>query len=572
MQTFAKNGLLFAAAFLVFGCGKKDAEEVTQTALKSTQASAILEYVPADTPYFAGKLEPVSDKVMKKLQPMTEDVIKIYGKILTDVVSQAAKKDDDDAEKANAFMDVLGEELKDGNLDGFGIDLNARVALYGQGLLPVLRMDLADSDKFEAAIARLEKESGESMDVAEIDGQSYRSIGNDEANFLLAVFDGQFVATMAPANASPELLKQVLGISKPAKNLGDTDKLTNLSSKYGYLPQSIGFLDTLELVETFVTEPNGVNKELFATGKYDSSELSDVCKAEYRELAGVMPSISFGTTSQTPDRADAKMVFELRPDLAASLKPIATSVPGVGGNMGGMFAYGLSLNIEAALDFMSDRVKALEEKPYQCEKLASLQQSGAGMQQALSSPLPPFVNNFKGAAFVVDDIKKMDFSGGQPPEVEFRALISMDDAPGLLMMGQMFVPALGQVQLEPNGEVTALPSDIVPGNDQPVFVALTDSAILLGLGAATEDKLTPMLNAASPDVPPLQSFSYDMAAYMQFIGKAMDEAAKQGGDSEVNMADMKDLFDTLGKYFDRTWMDVTATDNGIEVPYSITFK
>ncbi|MEL7537819.1 MAG: hypothetical protein AAFZ58_05060 [Pseudomonadota bacterium] len=577
MNRFARvtTYLLLSIAFVSCSNDEESSpERATANALKSSAGGALLEYVPADTPYFFGSLAPMDDDVLAAMREINEAVLKGYGTMIAGAMQNArADVDDETAEAMDQFGPVavkLAEFFEDGRLDELGIGEDITGGLYGVGLLPVMRIALEDPDQFEKGVSELEGSAGQAMSTATIDGVSYRYAVNEEMRLVIAREGDYAVATFLPDGASDSVLKQVLGIDKPSSNLESSDKISGLSAKHGMMPQGLGFIDIVGLTNTFTSEQTGVNAELLALADYDNSEISDVCKAEIREMAEVMPQIDLGYTRMEPGRFDLLTVFNLRNDIASSMAGLSAAVPGLGGSMEGLFALGFSLNLPAMREFIGDRASALEEDPFECEYFADLQESVADMQEAANQPLPPVADSLRGFKVIIDSMDDFDIAGGAPPSVNGRALIAIEDAPSLLLMGQMFMPQLAELELEPNGEVLELPPGLVPMPTDPAYVALTNDAIALGIGESARDSLDEMFTAPVAAAPPLTSFSYDVAAYMKIIGDVVEQAGQN--DDDVDTEAMSQMFRAMQEHLDRTWVDVVVTDNGIEMPYVVTLK
>ncbi|NIQ95723.1 MAG: hypothetical protein GWN87_17085, partial [Desulfuromonadales bacterium] len=77
----------------------------------------------------------------------------------------------------------------------------------------------------------------------------------------------------------------------------------------------------------------------------------------------------------------------------------------------------------------------------------------AAHEQALAQPVPPVVYDFHGFLAVVDELEGFDFARKQPPEkVDASFLLAMDNAQGLLAMGQAMIPQLAELTIEPDGK------------------------------------------------------------------------------------------------------------------------
>lgn len=571
MTKVLRYSLLAALLALIAGCSKDKPSD------DAADGTAMLRYIPADTPYIGATLTPMPKDIYEALEPQMDKILRAYGEVLRSVVADKLAKEDDGTKspeekaKAQALVDEFASILSVEGLKQMGFELNTTGVFYGQGLLPVARVRLADPAAMEAGIARLEEKAGEKMSVAEIGGQAYRYAGDEKARLLLALIGDELVLSVVPTQASAETLKAVLGLSAPATTLADTGELTEMAKAEGYLLNSVGLVDIRRIVDTFLEEQGSPNKDLLAAMEYDSSTLSDVCRTEIKAMANVMPRMNFGYTRMDTDQFDARMMMEFRSDLAEGMKKLAAPVPGMGGDMGGMFGFGMSFDLLAAREFVSTRVAAMEAKPYECELFADLQQSAAAAKEALNQPLPPIVYSIKGFSMVLESVEGFDMTTKAPPTgADVRGVVAVDNAQGLLAMGQMFSPELANLNLQPNGEVVELGSGIVPGVSESIFLAMTDTAIAFSMGEGLEAQLPGMLAAESAAPPPLVSMSYDAAAYMNLIGEAMKTGAANQQNSPAMNESMSAVMDAAGGMMDRISMDIVLTERGIEIPYTMT--
>lgn len=555
---------LLALAMSLSACGNDD----KPSSAAAADGSELLTYVPADTPYFFGSLEPFPKDMIEKMKPMTESLLQSYSELLNGILESPDALEGDSA-IARPFLELLADELGDDNEYIFGLGYDSTAVIYGHGLLPVLRATLSDPKHFDELLARMNAREDVEMKTAVADGIDYHYLGEDGARAIFARNDDELIVTVAPPGSDEALIATLLGSEKPAQNLGDTDRLATMQEKYGYLSSYLGYVDIVDIVKTFTDEPTGLNAKLFESLPEDRETLSDVCKAEISGLAMAMPELNFGYTAASGQKIDASFVLEMRDDLANGMKSLPAPVPGVGGDLGGLGYMTFGIDIGAARDFLGDRADAITSAPYECEELAGLNDMAAQIQASLGTPLPPFVNNFRGLALVVDRIGDFDIESGQPPtDIDARIVVALDDAPNMMMMGQMFVPQLAEIAMEPDGEARELPPGMIPGMTQPTFFALGDNALSLGIGAASESLIGDMLTAEAPANPPLQTIGYDYGAYMNLIGDSLAAADDDTPELEQSRQIMKELGDAM----DRALFSIETTENGIEIDTTITLK
>jgi hypothetical protein len=562
--------VLAFSALVLAGCSKDE----------KTPDTALLKYVPADTPYVFASLEPLPDDVMDELEPMLDRVLVSYRSVLEEVIvakeaelteEQQASKD---TQRAKAFVEGLSTLLSVEGMRDAGIARDSLMAFYGNGLLPVMRLGLSDGALFEAAIARLEQQGGDQMPVAEFEGQSYRYFDVEELRILIAVIEDQAVFALVPAAFDDAQTGRALGLTLPDSSIADSTVLQDIISKYDYTNHVVGFVDVAAIAERFVGQPTGLDVDLMALLEDDETELSDVCKAEIRDAAGIVPRMVVGYTSISAKRFDSNLVFELRDDIATGLQALPAVVPGLGGDHGGLMSFGMSLDFKAARSFMEARLDAMEADPFECEHFADVQGGVAQARESLNQPLPPMVYDFKGFVAVIDDIEGLDVTTQTPPtSVDGSFLLAMDNAQGLVAMGAMFSPELAALNLQPGGDPVALDLPQLQAMGISAFAALTDSAVAVSVGEESESEVQGMLDAEGSTPAPFMSFSIDAARYYGFMGEAI-AAGDVGEDAPTPemKAALQDLMLSVADLYDRMAGDILFTENGIEMHMTETLK
>ena len=506
-------------ALTLVGCDKDEKEAASGAGLLASE-DTILQYVPADTPYVIASVEPLPDSVMDKLEPKLDKVLASYERFLQatmQAVQAEAEKEAGSEADAARISGVFGELSSLMSVEGLreaGFDRDSTAALYGVGLLPVLRVSVSDGALFDAAMSRIEAEAGEKMPVAKIGNSAFRYAVADDIKIIVATFKTQVVATVVPVTFTDDQISEVLGLSLPDTNIAEAGVLADIAKKYGYSGNYVGLVDVQKLVNTFAGEASGTDAALLALMESDSPEVSDVCKAEIRELGGIAPRIVMGYKSINDEMAETQAVVELRDDLASGLASLPAAVPGLGGDKGGLMSFGLSMDVQAARDFYEARLDAIEADPWQCPQFAEMQMGIAAGRAALQQPVPPMVYDFKGFLAVIENLEGLDLASSMPPtSIDGRMLLAMDNAPALLAMGAMMSPELAGMNIEPNGEPVPFNMPQMAMIASSVFVALQDNGLALSFGDGMENGLNGMLNADAADNGTFLSFSMDAGRY-----------------------------------------------------------
>jgi len=562
---------IVASAIALFGCDKPEEKS----------ADAVLQYVPADTPYLFASVTPLPDDLMDKLEPRIERVLQSYQTVLHEVIAMKQQelseeeRDSDEVKQMNAVIDELMTLLSVEGMRGAGIGRESTGAIYGNGLLPVVRLQLTDGALFESTLTRLEEQSGHALPVAEIDGHAYRYFDADDIRIVIAVIEKQAVFTLVPVSFDEAQTGQALGLTLPKTNIADTGVLDDIANKYGYTDHFVGFLDVAALVEPFLGEAAGVNAALLAAGEYDAAIISDVCSTEIRSVAGIAPRMVMGYTDISVNNLDSNIVIELREDMAAGLQGLAAAVPGLGGDKGGLMSFGMSVDVKAARAFVEARLDAMEEEPFECEHFAELQAGVAGARDGLNQPVPPMIYDFRGFLAVIDNIEGLNIATQTPPtSVDGSLLLAMDNATALVSMGAMFSPEVAALNLQADGKPVALDLPQLQGMGMDAFAAMTDSALAISVGEESESQVADILGADASDPSPFMSFSMDAARYYSFLGDAMVAGGQdqESGPSPEMQAAMNEVMQAIAALYDRMSAEVMLTEHGVEVQSSVTLK
>jgi hypothetical protein len=252
---------------------------------------------------------------------------------------------------------------------------------------------------------------------------------------------------------------------------------------------------------------------------------------------------------------------------------LTAPVPGLGDSQGGLFSFGMSMDLLALREFYSDRLDALEETPLACEHFAELQAGVESGRDVLNQPIPPIVYGFKGFMAAVDSVDGMDLSAQQPPtSVDMRLLVAIDNAEGLLAMGAMFSPELAALNLESDGDPVRVNLPMADALAQIIHLAMTDNALAISVGEDMQEGLGDLLDADTADQPPFLYAEMDAGAYYEFVGNSM---ASDIGD----LGEMPEVRDAVAAMnaasqllMDRVSVAINFTGNGIEVDSSMVLK
>ncbi len=538
---------------------------------------SILRFVPADTPYLLATGTPLPDELLDEIEPEMEMMMEAYQTIIRSALQESVQEtgapmSDEQIEWLTAILNELTSLVSVDGLRDAGFERDSRMAFFGHGLLPVLRIEVSDEQKFEDMITRIEEAAGESMNVGEIDGESYRYAGGEGGNIIIGTFEGNAVFTYLPPMMGDDELRMLLGLTLPDESIAATSTLGDIAEKYGYTDHYIGLIDIMQVASVFIDEPSGLNAPLLEAFEYDRSELSEVCREEFREMAGVAPRMVFGYDTVNLEKISGSFVIEMREDIATGLAATAAPVPGLGTDFGGLISFGMGGDYGATKDFIEARIDAFEADPFECEAFAELQFTMEQMREGLNQPLPPVIYSFRGFNVVVDDVEGFDIAANEPPSpdaIDATAMVAMADAQAMVAMGAMFVPQLAALDLQPDGNPIALDLPEIEAMGVTVYAAMVDDGLAISMGDDAEDRVTEILNAEIIEPTPVFSMAMDAGRYYELIAESVMIDTDDNLDDETREA-LRDTLLAVGDIYDRLTLDMRFTENGIEVSTVVT--
>lgn len=548
---------------------------VSAASAASGNSADLLRYIPADTPYVFALTAPLPSELTDKLEPTIDELLQAYQRILRHAMAEQLVKmssEEDAADDAEQFRGVAEEVLSLMSLEGIrgaGIGRDSAFALYGNGLLPVLRIELTDPDLFDAALVRIEEKAGESLLIGETDGQPYKYAELENVKLLIATLDEQAIITAVPARFNDAQVAMALGVKKPRRNLKNSKGLRTIRKEYGFSDYFTGFIDNERIAEIFTGKATGLDNELFAVLDYQTPDLTETCSTEIMEMVGIVPRIVFGYTEVTADIVESAMIIEMRKDIAEDLANVSAAVPGLGLDTSGLLSIGFGLNPIALREFYEARLDAMEADPFECEKFSDLQAGVAKGREVLNQPIPPVVYSFRGIVANIADIKGMDLSSKTPPEsIDASILFAVENAESLITMAAMMDPQIAALNLLPDGKPVKLNFTQLAEIADEAFAAMSANALSIAIGEGAENNSASMLVAESADPVPILSINMNSARYYAMVGETMAQESTDEDAKKMPVAVREAIRDAMmlsGSMYDRMSVDVRFTSRGVEI-------
>ena len=540
--------LLVLGVGLWFAFGRGPGSSLSSTA--AIEVDAPLAYVPADTPYLIANIERMPQATIDAFMQQSEPVLAMW-RSQFDLMHKRLSQDGTN-QAATKWLNALHAEFKDKpmaqGIADIGLDPRALSAIYGIGLVPVARLTLADPAAFRAFVARLEASAGEKIATGKLDALDYWQFTAPDAPLrVVATLQGTHLVVTAAPMGDDSALRNLLGIERPANTLADGASLLALNKKYGYTPYATGYLDTARLVAEFTGPATPLQNAFLAAMKIEKPVVDATCQAEYAALAGVAPRLVIGYTVLEPKASHGVTHLELRSDIAQDLMKLRAPMPGLDAAREAALNFGFSLKLGELPALANKWAAAVKAAPWQCGSLLPLNQAYADAGAQLSNPVvfaaAPVFDGFHLIAtrFTVPT------PDAPQPDVAGKLLIGSPNPASLLAMAKSFAPPLAQVNLEPNGELVALPAlKDLGAPDVPAHARMTDTLLGIAAGQGEETTLAAAMTV-DPKRQPLLVIGYSGAAFTQFMQTMADSTARiedpaERAEAEQSMQVMRDMY------------------------------
>ncbi|MCF6262854.1 MAG: hypothetical protein L3J24_04620 [Xanthomonadales bacterium] len=518
--------LAISTPLLLTACKQSDetTSPPTNTTTVTKTKSELFEFVPADTPYLFANLESipsdVTDAYLKNALPLytslrdniagfVKDSEQLTDDTPTSDIDTGVDKDVNN-DSDNNFLDdtsfahlafvhsILNDLINNPGIEGIekiGFSADAKSVIYGLGLFPVVRMEIGDEARLRATLEKAFTEAGGIPEEKTLNGRKYWQAGNDQFQLITSIDANEFALSFIPTSLATEALPNILAQSKPENQLDLIKSLTTLNQNNDYTNYGSGWLDTLKLFDLFLNSDSSAASTMRQMLEFDAQSITQICRDEYNSMAATYPRMHSGYHSLSPTETKSSFTIELQQELANDLQSLVIADALSTTGSGGLLNIGFALNFAKAREWLLETAKKRVENPYKCEQLAGLNQTYAQAYEGLNRPMPPFVGNLIGFKLFIDELDLGQIAMSNPVPQKIKAMLALlTSNPEMLVgMGQMFLPELAELDLSPGADPVELTLEGIPKPDEPVWAAISKSAIGVAAGEGMHTKLLDFL-------------------------------------------------------------------------------
>jgi hypothetical protein len=409
--------------------------------------SAMSAYVPADTVlYLGGSADPALLRQLRTsaLLPSSQGEL---NELLAELDDAAGST------PATRFMrhllaDLLTHSTTYGALiDHYGFDLTRPQAIYLDGMVPVIRLGLADEASFWAVLDEASAASGlqpREEQLGEASVRVWRLSPDSGRSVELAVRVEAGTATLSffieGDDSAAKRLRMAL--DRPQSSLADSGELEEIRQRHGFDTRMTAFLHLQRLMRG-VMEPdsNSLARQLHPAirasgGKPIEAYLPASCRNELVELAAQVPRLvagHIGTTSA--GRLSSRTVLELKnSNVVTNLSKLRGHIPTHSLEAENQIVgLGLGLDIDNLVPASTALWNQFLQADFSCPQLVSAQQRMAKVSPAMMGAFAGMIQGTAGAGFSLYDLT-LNPSTAAPEQYDFLFSIATANPQPLLSL------------------------------------------------------------------------------------------------------------------------------------------
>ncbi|MCG9747719.1 hypothetical protein [Shewanella sp. Isolate8] len=553
---------LVAVAILAIGAGGYWA---MQQAPKSVD-NQVLAYVPADTPLFSAQIEPFPIKDYIDALPEAQ---KQYPAEMKTLLSE------DEDPRAQFIFRVL-ERYFDASQDGqqlvdtFGLPDKITSYFYTLGVLPVIKLDIANPQHFWAVLDKAEADSGlthTAKQLGEVKYRAYRLTDdgeNEQVDLVFAIDKGMLTLTLETSFFEPELLETALGIKPVQDSLAKAGTVDEIIKKHGFSLAGVSYLNHQELVKAITTlDGNQMARQLTQIFKLIHDDpfvelRTQSCQSELAGIAANWPRTVIGYTDLEVKNKRAKIGFSTVIEsnnqvILGALSQMRGFIPAHTKRIdAGVFSMALGLDVNQFVPSISKIWDDLLTPSYQCEPLAQLQGEMEGQSPVMLGMFTGMANGVKGVSFsLLDYALEQGTQQVSLKELDAIATLSADDPATLFNMVKPFAPELANVSLPSDGSAV----DLGAALHLPPSLGVRAEMALKGqyLTIYTGEKSKAIADALAGEAPSANGLVSMTADYAKLFTPAMNLMAMSGEPIPEELEALKDYRTQL-----KVEMDINA--------------
>ena len=448
----------------------------------SGKDQAFADYVPADTIYYMGgesDAELAELMLSYPLMPTTPSQTAQFAQLDEEITGSSPP--------GKFFMFFLNKILSttDGNMSDWveqsGVSFAGPFAIYSHGVMPVLRIKIADTEAYEGLIEEAVAESGWNYKTETIGGTDVKlweipTKVKDQKLYMATSLQNDVLTQTVIAESDPEKTKlERLGLAKPSKSISDIGVAKKIKKDYGFTKDLVAFVDFEKLAAGLLTsDENSFGKQIAHYFLPDESaslfdnKVTDACRKDVTSLVSNVPRLVMGYNelSVKNETLHTNMVAMLELEnesIRTELGKIRGHIPSHSLDASDkIFNLGVGIKFANLTPVLTELWTKFINEDFTCEKLVAAQESAKQTNPALLSLALGMAQSVEGVGMSLYDME-WDTASNLPKAMSALVNISSTDPKTLVSL----VPTLlGGVQIPDDGSVADIPVPVLPPSIQ----------------------------------------------------------------------------------------------------------
>lgn len=476
-----------------------------------TTESNLLNYIPADTIYYVGGQSSKKIAEFMSKYPLFGGSTPSQNQQIKQAL-EAVKTEDAASTKFFTYLMDRYTETTDGTFGAFaeftGFASTGPFVMYSHGIIPVFRVQLANTETFNTLIENAVKESGWQYKETNIGQHKVRLWPLDSEDIKMqlavAVIDNIMTVTLLSATDDEATQQARLAMTKPKQSLAQSGELKNIKKQYKYNNTMVAFLSFQRIAQGILQpETNSFGQQLQQYLPEDiASSLkekvtNDACRDDYNRMTSVVPRMVMGYRSNKLKGNDLDLsyhgIFEIDHESTISnLKKIRGHIPEhtlISEDK--LFGFGLGINISSAPPALTAMWNAFISAEFKCDELISMQNQVKQGNPALLAMATGLVQGIQGVGASLYNIKWEDGSD-YPSNASALISIAANDPQTIASLTTM-VPFLSSVSIPADGTPTDIILPMMPPTIE-IKAAIKGKSIVIYTGDQAQKVAEQLVN------------------------------------------------------------------------------
>ena len=519
--------LIWCISIIFSGCyeGKKiETARPGEMATKLRNRIPFLEQIPARTPFLYLSYEPLPPEILQQFKNSAKSMSAVQAAALAAQLDGDASPISEAERFAIAFVLESAKVMARPGSGGLGVGDSPKLAVYGLGLNPIIRVKLLDPDKAGRFIERVLKRARikSPASVARRSDRVWVHKGN-EMYHVLGLSAEDLVFSVHPHSMHDRVMAHIRGQAKAESSLASKGTIQGMIKARQLGGMGLGFIDVEALSQAYLGIGSASLLTSWKAFGLPQISQSEACQKEGLLLAGGLSRIEFGSRLDHGDRFTGFIFLQSYKKLMDSVAKLITPLPQRDGQDKTLFSAGVGLKVGPAIRLFFGAISTL--KPLACPDFASINQAIDQLRTVWAgriAMIPPVLKTLSGLFLEIDQLN-LDQGAAAGPRGAVVLLGDRMDA--LYTLLKTMVPVLASADVKADGKTVPLDGANVLKLGSPVAVNLTQSTFASVMGSGQSSRLNELLNTDKYGPPKLVGLSYDVGRFSESMQTIVERIA-----------------------------------------------